>query len=252
MKKIRTIDHIFSTYSRHVFLSPHPDDAVWSCGGLIDLLNKNHYPIMIITIFDGEPATLPPQTSLDAWRVIARPQLRRMENKKAIGRLNAEHLSLNFVDGALRNDGASFSYTLNTLFHDPAGEEDLKHSIRQRLQEVLRSGDLVYAPLASGNHLDHHVVRSAITGCIEQKIAYYDDFPYPKVQGQRNYAPIYQPVDIRAWLELATIYRSQVRVLFGTLRNFKSALVKRAREFGRQAGGNARWAYRMWFNTADS
>lgn len=251
MKDIYLNAHTFGAYKRHVFLSPHPDDVIWSCGGLIDLLSKNRHQIVIVTVFDGEPTTLPPQTPLDVWRTIARPRLRRMENENVIARLKAEHFSLEFVDGALRNDGTAFTYTLETLFHSPVGEQALETAIRQRLENILRPGDLIHAPLASGNHLDHQIVRSAVSGRMDQQIAYYDDFPYLKAEGL-DYTPVYQSVDIRAWIELATLYRSQVRALFGTLSDFKSALVKRAEEFGRLAGGNVRWAYRMWLNTADS
>ena len=109
----------------------------------------------------------------------------------------------------------------------------------------------MHAPLASGDHLDHHIVRSAIDG-IDQDTVYYDDFPYPEAQEPKHHTLVYQPVDIRAWIDLAILYRSQVRAIFGTLRNFKMALVKRAGAFGKQAGEKTNWAYRMWFRTADA
>ena len=42
----------------HVFVSPHPDDAALSCGGLIARLRDGGEPVTILTIYSG-PGTLP-------------------------------------------------------------------------------------------------------------------------------------------------------------------------------------------------
>jgi LmbE family N-acetylglucosaminyl deacetylase len=37
----------------HVFISPHPDDAALSCGGLIASLRARGEPVAILTVFSG-------------------------------------------------------------------------------------------------------------------------------------------------------------------------------------------------------
>ena len=41
----------------HVFISPHPDDAALSCGGLIASLRELGQNVTIITVFSGGPGT---------------------------------------------------------------------------------------------------------------------------------------------------------------------------------------------------
>jgi hypothetical protein len=45
---------------RSIFLSPHPDDAVLSCGGWIDQLAQNGERPLVLTVFGGDrPAAVP-------------------------------------------------------------------------------------------------------------------------------------------------------------------------------------------------
>ena len=41
--------------NRLLFISPHMDDAVLSCGGYIGKLADNDYPVMVLTLFCGSP-----------------------------------------------------------------------------------------------------------------------------------------------------------------------------------------------------
>ena len=41
----------------HVFISPHPDDAAHSCGGLIASLRELGQNVTIITVFSGGPGS---------------------------------------------------------------------------------------------------------------------------------------------------------------------------------------------------
>ncbi len=48
----------------HLFLSPHPDDAVLSCGGLIHQLTQKGEPVTILTVMAGDPPDPLPDTPL--------------------------------------------------------------------------------------------------------------------------------------------------------------------------------------------
>ena len=40
-----------SLTSKFIFISPHYDDAIGSCGCLIDLLSKKNYNVDVLTVF---------------------------------------------------------------------------------------------------------------------------------------------------------------------------------------------------------
>src|SRR5437879_456564 len=52
--RIESIDDITSRF-RHVFLSPHYDDVVYSCGGTLGVLARGGERPLVVTVFAGEP-----------------------------------------------------------------------------------------------------------------------------------------------------------------------------------------------------
>ncbi|WP_446010685.1 PIG-L family deacetylase [Candidatus Electrothrix sp.] len=40
---------------KHIYLSPHYDDAALSCGGSIHMQAKQQEPVAVITVFAGAP-----------------------------------------------------------------------------------------------------------------------------------------------------------------------------------------------------
>jgi LmbE family N-acetylglucosaminyl deacetylase len=44
----------------HVFISPHPDDAALSCGGLIASLRELGQNVAIVSVFSGGPREADP------------------------------------------------------------------------------------------------------------------------------------------------------------------------------------------------
>ncbi len=81
-----------------VVISPHLDDAVMSCGGLL----AHHPGSTVITVFAGRPAVYPGLTSWDAKAGFRSGQdvvaLRRREDASALSRLKASPCWLEFVD----------------------------------------------------------------------------------------------------------------------------------------------------------
>ena len=95
---------------RSIFLSPHPDDAVLSCGGTIfQLAQRNQRPI-VITVFGGDRATDAPLSDFthslhNRWELDANaPAARRDEDRAALDRLNAFLIHLPFPDAIYRVD----------------------------------------------------------------------------------------------------------------------------------------------------
>lgn len=205
---------------RCVFLSPHPDDAVWSCGGeLLRLVRAGEHPL-VITVFDGD-ATYPSSRS---WRRVASPLLRRRENQRALAAIGAEGLSLGLIDAALRRSGSSYSYAdVQALFGPLApADEPLCSLLAAELTEVLAPNDLLYVPLSGPRaHVDHRIVRLAVERLCGRTARYYNEFPYAlEASCARTDA---SGVADEGWLAAAGLYRSQVFALYGSWERFAAS-----------------------------
>ena len=88
----------------HLFLSPHLDDAILSCGGVIHGLTRSGERVVIVTAMAGEPdETLPDSTVMQALR--ARETLisaRRTEDAQAALELRAQTYHMAFLECAFR------------------------------------------------------------------------------------------------------------------------------------------------------
>src|SRR5205085_614528 len=101
--QLRSFEDITTT-SRHIFLSPHFDDVVFSCGGTVAVQVSNGLHPLVITVFGG----IPPQewetspyayqvqremgaTSANAGAFVAN---RRKEDAAAMNYLQADYMWL--------------------------------------------------------------------------------------------------------------------------------------------------------------
>lgn len=210
---------------KHLFLSPHYDDAVWSCGGILSELKKNDEAIQVLTIFGGEANDL---READPWRRVANSSIRRLENERAMQCLDVEHVSLGYCDAALRQDN-NFNY----LYSEPAGllkdphpeDSGLIKGIVEDLTSLFSPGDQIYVPLALNAHVDHRLTRKAVESLAPSFLNYYADFPYIRcVKGLEAYSVNLFPFDVDAWLKASLCYRSQVIYLFKSQLDFQKQL----------------------------
>ncbi len=234
---------------RHVFLSPHPDDVIWSCGGRILELIKNNQAILIITVFDGDNYD---SGTIDPWRKIAMPKLRRSENMRVMERYILDHISIGLVDAALRSQYNKYCYDSPQALFKPLSkdEQPLIDMIKDSLMLILKPNDIVNVPLGLGKHIDHVIVNKAVSLLKKYSINWYEEFPYPFRIPQENITPSYCSVDVDAWIEFASGYRSQVLALFGSKQKFTNALRAHASKRGKECGLN--YAERLWCNTAET
>lgn len=172
--------------TRHVFLSPHLDDAVFSAAGLILDLKKKKNDIFIVSVFTsfGErPISTDAQVSLlksGCIRLSSFGKLRMREDDAAMRALGVPFIRLGFVDAGFRKTtDRSFIYpTFKQLFSgSQVAEPKLFKNILQSLTGVLRPNDVIYAPLGIGNHPDHILVREA-TQTITRNVLFWADLPY--------------------------------------------------------------------------
>ena len=94
---------------RHVFLSPHRDDAILSCGGLLAMLARGQRRALIVNVFGGAeaPATLSDYSiellaNLDATSFPDAVALRSAEDQRACAIVGAKRDELPFVPAPIR------------------------------------------------------------------------------------------------------------------------------------------------------
>jgi LmbE family N-acetylglucosaminyl deacetylase len=229
---------------KHLYLSPHLDDAVLSCGGAIHCHAAAGDVVRVITFFAGEAeagAELSPfaQEQHRHWGNHPSPMtLRRAEDQAALIQLGAEGQYLDYQDAVYRTDpeGQWIYVDLDTLFGRLQPADPLAEDGAQRLSEhvsdlVPPDDDLtLYAPLGVGRHVDHQIIHAAGRRLLDQgyRVAFYEDYPYAEIAGALEAA--LEASEARPWrvenlcLEAADLaakvsalgyYRSQMAVLFG-------------------------------------
>lgn len=240
-----------------IYLAPHLDDVVLSCGGQIYLQTQSGQDVLVLTIMAGDP----PQQAMTSfaqqlhenWQLAgAVTAARRAEDAAACAALGAEYAHWDFPDCIYRLDpqtGAGYYESTQALFgavHE--ADAQLVAMVAEQLRGLPRYGRLL-APLTIGNHVDHQIVHRAAATLPQDRVAYYEDYPYATLPGARERALGSDPDVWRAELILLTAeaveakieaiaaYESQISTLFSTSKN----LVDKTREFTAVTGGERLW-----------
>lgn len=258
-----------STY-RHLYLSPHFDDAALSCGGQIHRLTAAGQPVLVVTVFAGRPG---PALSPFAERLHGRwgnpadaNATRLAEDEAAMRILGADYVRLNYLDCIYRasGDGREWYYDDETdLFGQvhPA-ERHLPHELAATIAGLLPAETpvTVYAPLTVGNHVDHQLVHAAARRLDRPNwsVAFYEDYPYAHWPGALEKALEargaqawprqvihFGAEDLAAKIESVRAYASQLADLFGG----EAAMVDLVAAFA-HAAGDGRPAERLWHEPA--
>ena len=194
--QLNSFDDISRTH-RHIFLSPHFDDAVYSCGGTIGVQVSDGLRPLVITVFGGAP-TSPLQLSpfaANIHRTMGFPQdaqaavaARRREDAAALDYLHADYLWLDYPDAIYRGTPPYYTSDLQLVGgHVHPGDLWIDKELAQNLVALHeRLPDAVwYAPLAVGRHVDHQIVCSAADRLIQRgaNVKLYEDFPYVTDEG---------------------------------------------------------------------
>jgi LmbE family N-acetylglucosaminyl deacetylase len=181
------------------YLSPHLDDAVLSCGGLIYRQAAAGANVVIVTFFTAD---LPPHAPVSPlaernhrmWRLPSAPfSARCEEDEAAMSALCAKALHLGLLDAMYRTDSNGRPlYTQKTVgipVH-PYDTAVLGPHLFLHIQHVIRqlAPDQIFCPLGIGGHVDHQLVKSAFleylhsTGSAiipgETECYFYEDYPY--------------------------------------------------------------------------
>jgi LmbE family N-acetylglucosaminyl deacetylase len=214
---------------RWIYLSPHFDDAVLSCGGLIRDQTRTGTPVEIWTIFAGDPPAGPlSDFALDnhkLWGLPPGPEtvsLRKDEDEAAAGIVGADPVHFDIPDCIYRRSPAGdYLYTETVMTRPHPADRTLPRRIAAALRSELRKDDRLVCPLALGGHVDHILARQAAEA-LRRPLAYYADIPYlinypealePAIAGLKSdFFPVSE-AGLEAWLEGVAAYRSQVASL---------------------------------------
>lgn len=187
-----------------IFVSPHLDDAILSCGGLIAKLTKEKKRILIVTVFTKGINTVRIKDDMEVCKT-----------------LGADYLHLGFVDEVKRRSRLSWI--------------DIKEKLIKKV--VVKNGGVLYFPLGVGRHGDHLLVREVGESFKDIKVYFWEDYPYKmytlnqiEILKLRNRYSLDRVLGIEDFLnikrELIGLYKSQMNVIFGSKPVFLSSFEK--------------------------
>jgi LmbE family N-acetylglucosaminyl deacetylase len=231
-----------STKHRHIFLAPHFDDVVYSCGGTLGVQVSSGLTPLVITVFGGLP---PAQQQLSplALRVFRSGnadvtqgaeklmEKRRQEDEAALNYLQVDYLWLDYQEAIFRGNPPTYNSREELIGGEvAASDQAIDHDLAQTLLSLQsRLPDAAwYAPLGVGRHVDHQIVCSAADRLMQAgaKVYFYEDLPYvtrqPGALEQRlnELGGAFEPnlVEVSEFLparqEAAEMYQSQISANF--------------------------------------
>jgi LmbE family N-acetylglucosaminyl deacetylase len=188
---LKSFDEITKDH-RHIFLSPHPGDVVYSCGGTLGVQVSTGLRPLVITVFAGVPSS---NIELSLFAEVVQRDMgfrqnaqtamttRREEDVRALEYLHADYLWLDYLDAVYRGTPANYTQKSQLIGGDvhPADlwiDKELAQNLvvlHDRLPDAVW-----YAPLGVGRHVDHQIVCSAVDRLIQRgaNVKLYEDFPY--------------------------------------------------------------------------
>lgn len=157
-----------------LFISPHLDDAVFSCAVRILREVEAGSSVVVATVFSRGRG---PASTLREYAA------RRQEDRRALALLGAKPLWIGLLDAPSRNPFYN-SFSRIVLGTAPADVDHIQ-IVRTRIKGLLDDlkPEAVYLPLGVGTHIDHRLVFAAGAGLpVPCQRFYYEDQPYASVR----------------------------------------------------------------------
>ncbi len=183
----------------NIYFSPHPDDAILSCGGRI--LNEEE-PAVVVNLFSGK------YRGLTKWDKLCgfgeNPMEKRIkEDKEILSSIGVEPVYLDFYDQAVYKD-----------IKNKERSEDGKAKISRKVKKVIdeRSPQKVFFP-AGINHDDHQLlfkIGERVSGGVE--VFFYEDLPHALTRKNNNFEEYrFSRGVMNKKIELILKYKSQIK-----------------------------------------
>lgn len=236
-----------------VYLSPHLDDAILSCGGRIFQQTQAGQKVLVVTFMSADaPKNLSPfaqrfhlMCALDDQAM----SVRRDEDLRACERVAADARHHFLQDAIYRRVGNTVMYPTHRAVLGKLHPADTicGQTLAQLLDRLPAHAERV-APLAIGGHVDHQIVRREAERRWGRDLLYYEDFPYamkwmaawrtarPHSHWETVYTPLTEPA-VQARIDAIAAYESQIQMLFGG----PDRMVDQVRRFVRSRDGERFW-----------
>jgi LmbE family N-acetylglucosaminyl deacetylase len=184
----------------HLFLSPHFDDAVMSCGGKIHQLAISDQVVTVRTVMGQNPKQFPDTPIVrelhDRWGSgndsVA---IRIQEDEAAVKSLGATpHRMTVWPDCIYRcsKDGTPLYPSQESVFGNVHVDDMAATLIPTIVLSPRDDTKVIYAPLAVGHHVDHLIVRDWALELQRQNpsltFLFYEDYPYSENSGDVDLA----------------------------------------------------------------
>lgn len=236
-----------------LFFSPHLDDAVLSCGGLLARLKTQKKKTLVVTLFtqgqelalkSGDLQNFLKQSSVKSTEELFRK--RRREDVRVAKFLGFDIQHLNFTDALWRTHQNIPLYpTFKEIFAGEISSHDkeLMKKVKENCSEIIENSKKsvqVYAPLAIGRHVDHVLIFKLlqdISRQLKRKLLFWTDVPYRDQVGAtekrlailkfvpRNFLTSYSAIEAAKKEKACDLYATQLPWLkkagLGTLDYYK-------------------------------
>jgi LmbE family N-acetylglucosaminyl deacetylase len=238
-----------------VYLAPHFDDVILSCGGMIYEQVWRGQAVEVWTICAGEvpPGPLSPfaeELHLRWGTSVETVRLRSAEDREACKRVGAIHRHLDLPDCIYRRtpQGDFIVHGEADLFQPlPESEKATAARLGRRIRQILPPYARVVSPLGIGGHVDHRLTRAAAE-TLGRQVWYYADYPYVVQQpafdpaewlpGEaKAYHICVSKMGLDAWQMGIAAYESQI----STFWNDETAMRKAIARYKRAKGGSRLW-----------
>lgn len=243
-----------------LFISAHLDDAVFSCGGTLSLLERQGWRTIVATMctetVEYELAGFADHFNLaGAATVEAGLARRRAEDRRASRELGFLPLHLGLSDASFRpyyrrREGTASMFIDATLASVDPYQRVVSETIHGCIDKL--QPDLVFAPAGYGDHVDHLLVRNA---CIEYArfaaatVVWYQDLPYGLTAGDmsavalpgdvQEAVSVFEAEDLQRKGDASAAYASQVRYFPSA--DWRGDLERHAFSWGTEQPGERVW-----------
>ena len=236
-----------------IYLAPHLDDAVLSCGGQIFEETQRGKRTLVVTVMAGDPGQRLSTYAAglhNRWALAQNATAeRRREDQIACALLGAETRHWQFPDCIYRVDpaGGAALYRSDDDIFGPIHpvEQHLVDDVARQLT-TLPGCHRIVAPLTVGNHVDHQITRRAADHVFGRRLAYYEDYPYVQTAGSLDFLHADAPTDkfwtetvvpvskaaLEAKIEAILSYQSQLSTFFEDQADLEHQVIGYARGVG--------------------
>ena len=218
----------------HVFISPHFDDGIFSCGGTARQLAAAGHAVTIMTIMGGLYQGELPDTPILAdlhrrWSAGESPlRSRQIEDENASSTIGVDFMHVPLPDCVYRLASEIALYPSEESLFGEIHPADYAPRLLKGIQiPELETAARVYLPLGVGHHVDHQIARQwGMTQVRDipdrSALRFYAEFPYSNADRATELAlkefglPLapadvrLSEADIRAKIKAIACYESQI------------------------------------------